>query len=252
MSKQFWGVVVVIILIFVGIFALSGKKSDTTSSSGSTAGLSQHVEGNLKSNVSLVEYGDYECPYCGQYYPTVKAVETEFNDQIKFQFRNFPLVSVHQNAFAGARAAEAASLQNKFWEMHDVLYENQDAWSTASDPTTYFKQYATELGLNTTQFQTDYASSKVNDVINADMAEGNKLNIQGTPTFYLDGKQIQVANTTASFEKVIKQALADQKVTSSGTTTQSTKNASASSTNPSTANGSASTSTTNSTTTSGQ
>src|SRR4051812_25422486 len=109
MSKQFWGVIIVVILVFVGIFSLSGNKSNGSGSS-SGGGLTQHIEGQGKDGITLVEYGDYECPYCGQYFPTVKQVQAEFNQQIFFQFRNFPLVSVHQNAFASARAAEAAGL----------------------------------------------------------------------------------------------------------------------------------------------
>lgn len=208
MSKQFLGVLIIVILVFVGIFALSGNKSGNSGKAGSTGTLTQHIEGLGKDHVTLVEYGDYECPYCGQYFPTVKQVQSEFSQQITFQFRNFPLVSIHQNAFAGARAAEAAALQNKFWEMHDALYETQSQWTTASDPTPFFDQYATQLGLNQAQFKQDYASGKVNDLINADMAEGNKLNIQGTPSFFLDGKQIQVANSLGAFETPIKAEIA--------------------------------------------
>src|SRR4051812_408096 len=100
MSKQFLAIVAVVIVILVGIFAFTGNKSpDSKSSGGSTP--TKHVEGQGKSGVTLVEYGDYECPYCEQYYPIVKQVQADFNDQINFQFRNFPLTSIHQNAFAG-------------------------------------------------------------------------------------------------------------------------------------------------------
>jgi protein-disulfide isomerase len=190
MSKQFLGVLVIVILVFVGIFALSGKKNTTGGTAGGSSTLTQHIEGQGKAHVTLVEYGDYQCPFCGEYFPTVKQVQAEFDQQIFFQFRNFPLTSIHQNAFAAARAAEAAAMQNKFWEMHDALYETQTQWSAAGDPTSFFDQYATQLGLNSTQFKQDYASGKVNDLINADTAEGNKLSIQGTPTFYLDGKAL--------------------------------------------------------------
>jgi protein-disulfide isomerase len=229
MSKQFWGVIAVIVLIFAGIAIVSGNKSDSDSKgkSGSSS-VSQHVKGSGTSGVTLIEYGDYECPFCGQYYPTIKQVQAEFGDQIKFQFRNFPLINIHQNAFAAARAAEAASLQNKFWEMHDLLYENQSAWSSASAPSTFFDQYAQQIGLNMTQYKTDYASSKVNDTINADMAAGNKLDITGTPTFFIDGKQVQINNTTADFEKVIKAAIAKKGPTSSGTTSQTPTSSSSS------------------------
>lgn len=231
MSKQFWALIVIIVLVLVGVFAFTGNKSNN--SGGSSSQLTNHVEGQGKDNVTLVEYGDYECPFCGEYYPTVKQVEQEFDQQIHFQFRNFPLTSVHPNAFAGARAAEAASLQGKFWQMHDMLYENQDptgksGWVVSSDPLgQYFVSFAQQLGLNVNQFKTDFASDKVNNLINADMAEGNKLGITGTPTFYLDNKQVQVGNTVADFEKILSAEIAKKtgqssstSSTSSGTTAQ--------------------------------
>ena len=214
MSKQFLAIIAVVIIVFVGVFALNGhNKSNTSNKSSSGSGKpTNHVEGKGSSGVTLVEYGDYQCPYCEQYYPIVKQVASDYIDQIYFQFRNFPLISVHQIAFAGARAAEAASLQGKFWQMHDLLYDNQSQWSEAKDPTTYFHQYAQQLGLNVSKFESDYASNQVNDAINADLAVGNKLNIQGTPTFFLDGKQIQVTASVDSFETQIKAAIAKKQV----------------------------------------
>lgn len=199
-----------VILAFVAFFAFNGSKSadnKNKSSSGGSA-LTNHVEGKGQAGVTLVEYGDYQCPFCEQYYPVVKQVAAEFNDQIHFQFRNFPLTQVHQNAFAGARAAEAAAAQGKFWQMHDLLYENQSQWSESSNPSQYFTQYAQQLGLNVSQFEKDYSSNKVNDTINADMAEGNRLNVQGTPTFFLDGKKVQVNADVKSFETQIKAEIA--------------------------------------------
>lgn len=211
MSKGFLAVVIVVILAFVGYFAFSGSKSSDNKggkSSTSKGSPTEHVEGKGQTGIKLVEYGDYQCPFCEQYYPIAKQVAAEFNDQIYFQFRNFPLVNIHQNAFAGARAAEAAALQGKFWQMHDTLYENQKQWSESSNPNQYFKQYAQQLGLNVSRFDKDYSSNKVNDSINADMAEGNKLGIQGTPTFFLDGKKIEVNADISSFETQIKAAIA--------------------------------------------
>jgi protein-disulfide isomerase len=217
MSKQFWAVVVIIVIILGGIFIVSNKSSSSTSTSSSSK-PSQHIEGKGSDGVTLVEYGDYECPYCGEYAATVTQVQSLYNTQMTFQFRNFPLVSIHQNAFAGARAAEAAALMGKFWQMHDLLYEENQVyydssetastWVGASDPETYFETYAKQLGLNVATFEQNYASNAVNNVINADMAAGNKLGVDATPTFYLDGKQIQVDNTVAAFEKVINAAIA--------------------------------------------
>src|ERR1700721_4318235 len=122
MSKSFWIVVAVIVAVAIGIFALT---SGSTNNSKLTP--TNHVEGLGQDNVKLVEYGDYQCPYCGEYYSTVKQVVSMYNSQITFQFRNFPLTSIHPNAFAGARAAEAAGLMGKFWQMHDLLYEQNEA-----------------------------------------------------------------------------------------------------------------------------
>jgi protein-disulfide isomerase len=221
MSKQFWGVLVVIALIFVGIFVFSGSKNTNSTNASSSTKATQNIEGQGKDNVTLVEYGDFECPYCEEYFPIVKQVQANYNTQIYFQFRNFPLTSIHPNAFAGARAAEAAALMGKFWEMHDTLYEssNWEQWSTASDPTPFFYDYAQELGLNLTKFKSLFAGSQVNNLVTADMDAGTKLNIQGTPTFYLDGKQIQPAPTVASFSSLINAAIKAK----TGSSTTSTK-----------------------------
>jgi protein-disulfide isomerase len=236
MSKQFLAVIIAVILVFVGIFVFGQKSPNSTSSSNGT--LSQHIEGLGQDHVTLVEYGDFECPYCGQYYSIVKQVVAEYNNQITFQFRNFPLTSLHPNAFAGARAAEAAALQGKYWQMHDLLYEQNQAyydsnetlsnWVGASNPQTFFDQDATQLGLNLTKFNQDYASNQVNGTINADMAEGNKLGINATPTFFLDGKKISVGESAAQFQSLINAAIAKQagkasstsNSTSAGTTAQ--------------------------------
>ena len=223
MSKQFLAILAAIILIFAGIVIVSGKK-DAKNNGGKSSGsqLSQHYTGNLKSNVTLTEYGDFQCPYCEQYEQTVEQVRQAYNDTVRFQFRNFPLTNLHQNAFAAARAAEAAGLQNKYWEMHDALYQpsNWQVWTQSTTPSTQFNQIAQQIGLNVDKFKTDFASDNVNSTINADMAEGGKLGITGTPTFFLDGKQVQIPNDLASFKKVIDAELG-KKAPKTTTTTQS-------------------------------
>jgi len=223
MSKQFMGIIAAIVIIFAAFFAFSGKNSNNSSGSKSSSKTAtQHTEGNGTTGVTLVEYGDYQCPYCEQYYSVVKQVQAEFNDQIHFQFRNFPLTNLHPNAFAAARAAEAAGLQNKFWEMHDLLYEpaNWQVWTASSDPTKQFNQYAQQLGLNVDQFKSDFASTKVNDLINADMAAGNKLGVNGTPSFFLDGKHVEIGATAEAFAKVINAEIAKKAPQTNSTTQQ--------------------------------
>jgi protein-disulfide isomerase len=225
MSKQFWAVVAVIVIVFVGIFALTGKKDSGTT--GDAGAVSNHVIGSGSTGVTLVEYGDYQCPYCQVYSATVKQVVEEYKDQITFQFVHFPLPNLHQNAFAASRAAEAAGKQGKFWEMHDLLYQNADpngasGWVVSTAPTTFFNGYAKQLGLNMTKFEADYASTAVNSTINADMSKGNDLGVEGTPSFFVDGKKTEIGNTVADFKKVLDAAIKG-KQTSSGSTPQSTE-----------------------------
>jgi protein-disulfide isomerase len=208
MDKRFWGILAAIVIIFGAVFVINNhKQSAAPNTSKGSAGVTSHIEGKGSSGVNLTEYGDYQCPACGQYYPIVKQVYAKYSDQIFFQFRNFPLFQIHPNAIAGARAAEAADLQGKYWEMHDLLYEGQQDWSTQSDPTTSFNQYAKQLGLDTTKFQADFKSSLVNDRIQSDIKKGNQLNIDSTPTFFIDGKKISNPNSVDAFNKVIDTAI---------------------------------------------
>lgn len=220
MDKKFWGVLAVIAVVLIGAFWLTS--SNKSNGSNSNVQPTQHTEGKGTSGVTLLEYGDYECPYCGQYYPIVKQVVANYGDQITFQFRNLPLTQIHPNAFAGARAAEAAALQGKFWEMHDMLYNNQNDWVNSSDPSGTFYTYAQQLGLNVTQFKKDFVSDQVNNLINADVTAFNKTGAQeATPSFFLDGKQINPNESVDSFKKLIDAEIASKtnKTTGSGSST---------------------------------
>lgn len=196
MDRRFLTILGILVLVFIGIVAFAGG-SNKNNSSGSNAQPTNHVEGQGQAGVKLVEYGDYECPICGAYYQPLKDMQSKFDNQIYFQFRNLPLTSIHKNAFAGARAAEAAGLQGKYWQMHDLLYENQDptgagGWVASNNPLSdFFSGYAKQLGLDLNKFKSDYASSKVNDAITADLNAFSKTNqAMATPTFFLDGKYI--------------------------------------------------------------
>lgn len=196
MDKRFWGIIAAIAVIFVAIIWVNGR-NDSQETGNSTAAATSHTKGAADSKVKLVEYGDFQCPVCALYEPTIKQVVEKYQDTVTFQFRHFPLQQIHQNAFAGSRAAEAAGLQGKFWEMHDKLYENQNAWSASANPLSLFEEYAKTIdGLDAAKFKTDFSSSQVNDAVNADIREGNKLKISGTPAFYLNGRQIELRDLT--------------------------------------------------------
>ncbi len=170
---------------------VSGVDANKTQKASVQSGdIADHVYGKADSKVVLIEYGDYQCPGCGSAYPNVKAVTEKYKDQVAFIFRNFPITSLHPNARVAAAVAESAGLQGKFWEMHNKLYETQSSWETlsSSERTDFFVNYAKEFGLNTDTFKTDLASAKVNQKISYDQAIGKKINVNATPTFYLNGK----------------------------------------------------------------
>lgn len=208
MDKRFWAVVGIIIVLFFG-FIVVRNNDQANAPANKDPKPTNHTRGAGTANVNLTEYGDFQCPACGQYFPVVEQVYEKYKDQITFQFRHFPLVSLHPNAFAASRAAEAAGKQGKFFEMYSQLYINQQVWSSSSSPTKIFEGYAKDLGINVDQYKKDFASTAVNDAINADMAAGNKLKLESTPSFVLDGKKIEnPAPTVEAFSQIIDEAIA--------------------------------------------
>jgi protein-disulfide isomerase len=141
-----------------------------------------HIQGPPDAPVTLVEYGDYECPYCGRAYPIVKRLRGELGDRLRFVFRNFPLNTVHEHAGVAAQAAEAADSQGKFWEMHDLLYENQDDLAN-SDLT----RYALKLGLEIYKFEAEMSGEVHARRVRDDFRGGLRSGVNGTPTFFLNG-----------------------------------------------------------------
>lgn len=224
MDKRFWAIIGVIVAVFVGFLVFRGDGNQSTSGSNSSSSSSNaqptnHVEGNPTSKVTLLEYGDYQCPACESFFQVTQVVHEKYKDTVKFQFRNLPLTQLHPNAFSAARAAEAAALQNKFWEMHDLLYLNSNwtQWTQSKNPVSYYEQYAKQLGLDLTTFRKDFKSSAVNDSINADVTAFSKTGQEtATPAFFLNGTFIKNGDlldsngqpSEAAFSKLIDAALA--------------------------------------------
>ena len=202
--KRFLIILLSAIIVVGGVILL--KKDNTTAPGTPT----NNVLGKGTSGVKVVMYADFQCPGCGAFHPIVKQVTAHYKDEITFQFVNFPLTQIHSNALAAARAAQAASKQGKFWEMHDLLYQQQTSWSQSTNATTTFQGYASQLGLNITQYKADFVNSDTNAVINADIATGQKLKVTGTPAFFIDGKQVEDNNTIAAADKFI--AVIDAKI----------------------------------------
>lgn len=191
MNKQFIIVTIVIIAGLFGLFSLTKSSDKSQSNSSSSGQASEHKKGAGNKGVTLVEYGDFQCPACKSYYPIVKQIEAEYGDDITVQFRNYPLNQIHPHAYAAARAAEAAGKQGKFFEMHDLMYESQDSWTQSPNVSSVFEQYASQLGLNLDQFKSDVASEQSKATIDADIKAGQTLGATSTPTFVLNGVKLE-------------------------------------------------------------
>ena len=149
-----------------------------------------HILGDKQAKAVLIEYGDFQCPACKSYYPVVKQLSQDYQEGLEIVYRNMPLASIHKNALNAAAAAEAASLQDKYWEMHDSLFEYQDDWAELSDPKDKFVEYAKEIGLDTDKFVSDYESKEIRDKVDSDMQSALALGINSTPTFFLNGSKV--------------------------------------------------------------
>jgi protein-disulfide isomerase len=141
-----------------------------------------HIHGPAGAPVTLVEYGDYECPYCGAAYPIVKQVQARMGDRLRFVFRNFPITTSHPHAEQAAEAAEAAAAQGKFWEMHDYLYEHQNRLRDSD-----LSGYAETLGLDVDRFDKELADHVHAARVREDFMSGVRSGVNGTPTFYING-----------------------------------------------------------------
>ena len=174
--------------------------SSTASSSSSpaiTGATPPHAKGDERAPVTLEEFADLQCPSCAVTHKDLQKILGEYGPQrVRLIFRHYPLVQLHRNALAAAVATEAAARQNKFWEMQDQLYRNQKAWSEEADPRQIFYDYARTLGLNADRFMQDMRDPLGLQRVKADTARGNALGITGTPTLYLNGRQLTVSEAT--------------------------------------------------------
>jgi len=168
-----------------------------------------HVRGNPNAPVTLEEFGDFQCPSCGAYYPELKKIEAEFGDNLKVIFRELPLLPMHEHALLAAQAAEAAGLQGKFWEMHDKLYENQAKWVAEKDLVPVFVDYAKQIGLNPDQFMKDLNGEAVAARIFQDGKRAHSFGLKGTPSFFVNGKEAKDEQwKPEGLRQMIKDALA--------------------------------------------
>ncbi len=168
------------------------------------------VKGEATASATLIEYADYQCPICSSYFTMVNEVFQQREDELRIVYRHFPLTQIHPNAVPSAQAAEAAGIQGKFWEMSQLLYQNQQEWSEQRDPFPTFRNYAQELGLDLDQFTSDYNSPAVLERIQAHAQSAEVLNLNGTPSFFLNGKRIQNPRSVDEFLRLVDSAVTSE------------------------------------------
>ncbi|MBL8167548.1 MAG: DsbA family protein [Acidobacteria bacterium] len=199
--KRYLPFVIIAAVLLVGLTAgalmLRSNQPESTSSTAPVAKptVTTGVT-TAKGVVTIEEFGDYQCPPCGLLHPEMKKIKQEFGDRIRFIFYHLPLVQIHPNAMPAAQAAVAAGVQGKFWEMHNLLYENQKMWAEAPDLRLITVNFARQLGLDTDWFIRDLDGAQVNTTISADMRRASSLGVNGTPTVFVDGQLVETDKMT--------------------------------------------------------
>jgi|SRR3990170_3400765 len=196
------------ILILAGVIYLgyNSKKTGGQDSSSQSEVLQVNerdwVRGERQAKVTLIEYGDFQCPACADYAPIVKKLGEEFSQDLAIVYRHFPLVTIHDNAFAAALASEAAGKESKFWEMHDILYEKQEEWVKERDPKGKFAEYAESIGIDKDKFLAGFESTDIKKKVEEDNLSASRLRLNSTPTYFLNGEKIQPRGYEEFKEKI--------------------------------------------------
>lgn len=210
------GSVVAMFILLYGAYYATSKPAQTFFENLTTVKSSDHVKWSSQKKIILYEFSDFQCPACGAYYGMVKSFEADpankgILDQVTFVYRNFPLDQAHPNARNAAHAAEAAARQNAFFPFHDVLFESQTEWSETGDPYPLFEKYATDMKLDIAQFKADYSSDAVKEKVQNDYLSGIEVDVQGTPSFYLNGSKLRNPQSADELKDLIQDEIKAQK-----------------------------------------
>ena len=202
-----WLIVAVVIIgsIFGIVRLASISKTDESNLTASAISDSENIKGDKDAKATLIEYSDFQCPACGAYHPILKKVTDNLGAQVRFAYRHFPLPQ-HKNAKLASTVAEASGKQGKFWEMHDLIFQNQSDWSEEKNASAVFAKYANDLGLDLEQFQKDLTSDEIKDKIENDYKSGIKAGVNSTPSFFLNGKKMENPRNYDDFKNAIEQA----------------------------------------------
>jgi len=202
-AKFFVGVAAAAVLVIVGVAVFNKQKPPVTEVDLSLA----RTLGEATAPVTITEFGDFQCPACAAAAAPLEEVYERNKEKVRLAYIHFPLPS-HKNAEVAAAASEAAHLQGKFWEIYDLLFSRQSQWAEVSDPKLIFRGYAGELGLNVDQFAKDLDSGEVRNAVRAGKNHGLDLDVNQTPTFYINGKKITGVRSADDWQKLIDEAAA--------------------------------------------
>lgn len=200
------GVIVATILALV-FLAMQGRSTISNTHVDTISEQDTGVKGNPDASLVIIEYSDFQCPACKRYKPILTELAKEFPEDIAIVYRHSPLTSIHANAKEAAEVSEAAALQGKFWEMHDLLFDRQSEWSELPDPTDTFLSYAQLLELDTDKFTTDLNSDTVKNKVASDAASAKKASVSSTPSFFINGERIDNPSSLYAFRNIIKKQL---------------------------------------------
>lgn len=207
----FWVLTIVIVSGAVFSLVMIKNTANTNNIVKATTSISDTdwTRGNKTAPVTLIEYSDFQCPACGSYSLVIKQLILEFESDIYFAYRHFPLKQIHKNANLAAWAAEAAGKQDKFWEMHDIIFENQKEWSNENSAKNIFVKYAEILNLNLEQFEIDINAKEIKNKVDNDYRGGISLGVNSTPSFFLNGEKIQNPRSYDDFKKLIQEIISN-------------------------------------------
>ncbi len=216
-------IVWLIILAVIGFFvyAIGKLATSTPGTDGEQTDIAiaatDWTKGSPEAEVELIEYADLQCPGCAAFQPIIKELMTEYSDRVYYAYRHFPLPQ-HPHAKAMAYAAEAAGAQDKFFEMHDLIFENQRSWTTSMSVQTVIENYANRLNLDMDRFETDMESAATRERVESQRSAGARYGANSTPTFFLNGAKIALPRSLEEFKSVIDQAILDANATAAPTT----------------------------------
>jgi protein-disulfide isomerase len=194
-------------------FLSQGAEENAAPAPQSTAGFSLSIppapysRGPADARVTLVEFGDYQCPTCAVFHPIVSELLRRFPSDLRFEYHHIPLISIHPNSIFAATAAEAAGEAGRFWEMHELLFVNQSTWAAHPSPESLFVGYAEEAGIDPARFRALLRSPGVEARVQGDIQEAVRLGVNSTPTFFVNGRPIPLPRNAQEFENVIYTAI---------------------------------------------